>query len=126
MIGACVRVVGVVLCLLSVVPVGAWAQTPVRLTLERAIELALADNYTLLAKQNELRSVRAGEITAGLTPNPQAARVSFAGRLPDGAAVQQHSVFFSKGLRVYQASVIGTKPPLDAVETFFTGLKFPS
>lgn len=63
---------------------------------------------------------------SGMTPNPQAARVSFAGRLPDGAAVQQHSVFFSKGLRVYQASVIGTKPPLDAVETFFTGLKFPS
>lgn len=43
-----------------------------RLTLDQAIELALADNYTLQAKQNELKSVRAGEITAGLSPNPQA------------------------------------------------------
>ena len=45
---------------------------PERLTLERALELALADNYTLQAKQNELKSVRTGEITADLSPNPQA------------------------------------------------------
>ena len=43
----------------------------VRLTLERAIALSLADNLTLRAKIQELRSVRANEITAGLTPNPQ-------------------------------------------------------
>ena len=45
---------------------------PMRLTLEKAIELALSDNYTLQAKQNELKSVRTSEITAGLIPNPQA------------------------------------------------------
>lgn len=45
---------------------------PMRLTLEKAIELALSDNYTLQAKENELKSVRSGEITAGLSPNPQA------------------------------------------------------
>ncbi len=45
---------------------------PIRLTLDMAMDLALSDNYTLLAKQNELASVRSGEITAGLTPNPQA------------------------------------------------------
>ena len=83
MIGSFVHVVGIAVCLLLNSSVGAWAQSPLRLTLARAVELALADNYTLLAKQNELRSVRAGEITAGLTPNPQAgATISNIGGLP--------------------------------------------
>ena len=56
-----------------IVCIGARAENAMpRLTLEKAIELALSDNYTLQAKQNELKSVRAGEITAGLSPNPQA------------------------------------------------------
>jgi hypothetical protein len=48
------------------------------------------------------------------------------GRLPDGAPVQEHAVFFTRGLRVYSATVIGAKPALPAVETFFGGLKFPA
>ena len=68
-----VRVLGV--ALLSVpallIPGARGESAPPRLTLAKAIELALSDNYTLLAKQNELKSVRTGEITAGLSPNPQ-------------------------------------------------------
>ena len=61
----------------------------------------------------------------GMTANEQAARLAFAGTLPDGAAVQEHAVFFVRGLRVYSATVIGAKPAPQAVEVFFSGLKFP-
>ena len=63
---------------------------------------------------------------SGMTPNPQAAQVSMAGRLPDGAAVQEQAAFFAKGLRVYQASLIGAALAPEAVATFFAGLKLPS
>lgn len=51
---------------------GAFAQTTTRITLDGALSIALSDNYTLLAKRFELQSVRAGEITAALRPNPTA------------------------------------------------------
>ena len=61
----------------------------------------------------------------GMTPNEQAVRVTVAGKLPDGAAVQEHAAFFVRGLRVYSATVIGAKPSPQAVEVFFGGLRFP-
>jgi len=61
----------------------------------------------------------------GMTPNAQAVRIAFDGRLPDGRATRERTVFFVKGMRVYQASVIGAKPSDEAVETFFSGLKLP-
>lgn len=61
---------------------------------------------------------------AGATPFPEAGRLSTLGRLPDGTAVVEHAVFFARGAKVYQASVIGVKPQADAVETFFGGLNF--
>ena len=60
----------------------------------------------------------------GMTPNEQAARLAITGRLPDGAAVQEHAAFFSRGLRVYQASVIGARPAPTVIETFIAGLGF--
>lgn len=62
----------------------------------------------------------------GMTPNPQAARVSMTGHLPDGVAVQEEAAFFVKGLRVYQASVIGAKLAPEVTGPFFAGLKLPS
>ncbi len=62
----------------------------------------------------------------GMTPNAEAVRVSAAGRLPDGAAVQAQAVFFAKGLRVYQGSVIGATPAAEANEVFFAGFRFPA
>ena len=61
----------------------------------------------------------------GMTPNAQAARITIAGKLPDGAAVQEHAAFFARGLRVYQATVIGAQPAPQVVDTFIAGLKFP-
>lgn len=62
---------------------------------------------------------------SGMTPNPQASMLSVGGKLPDGAAVQEQAAFFAKGLRVYQASVIGAKPAADAADMFFSGLRLP-
>lgn len=62
----------------------------------------------------------------GMTPNAEAVRVAAAGRLPDGAGVQVHAVFFAKGLRVYQASIVGAKPLAEANEIFLSGLRFPA
>jgi len=60
----------------------------------------------------------------GMTPNPAAARLSVAGHLPDGNAVRLHAVFFSRGLQVYQLSVLGPAPSAAAVETFLAGMGF--
>ena len=62
----------------------------------------------------------------GMTPNAESTRLSVAGQLPDGAAVREHALFFARGLRVYSATVLGANPPPQAVDTFFSGLKFPS
>lgn len=59
----------------------------------------------------------------GMTPHAQAARLRANGRLPDGAGVQLQAVFFSKGLRVFQASVLGSVVNEEAVQPFLAGLK---
>ena len=61
---------------------------------------------------------------AGMTPNPSAARLDLTGRRPDGEAVDLHAAFFSRGLRIYQLSVLGKAPPPQAIDTFFAGLSF--
>lgn len=61
----------------------------------------------------------------GVTPNDESRRLLISGQRPDGVAVQVHTAFFTRGLRVYQATVIGALPAPQAVEKFFGGLKFP-
>lgn len=78
-----------------------------------------------------LTNVRGAAFTSGpakvigMTPNLQALRVSGAGQLPDGLAVEVHAAFFARGLRVYQTTLIGARPQAQAIETFFDGLKLP-
>ena len=50
-------------------PAGAQTRGP-RVTLDEAVALAQRENRTLRAKQFEREATRAGEITAGLRPNP--------------------------------------------------------
>ena len=49
--------------------------------------------------------------------------VALLGRRPDGSSVRQQAAFFAHGLRIYQASVLGSELPAEATETFFLGLK---
>jgi outer membrane protein, heavy metal efflux system len=50
--------------------VAAWAQGPVRVTLDQAIELALRHNHTLQAARTTIQQSQAAEVTANLRPNP--------------------------------------------------------
>lgn len=84
-----------------------------------ALRATAASNLRDASPQNAPLSIK------GMTPNEHAARVTLTGTLPDGAAVQEHAAFFTRGLRVYQATVIGAKPAPQVVETFLGGLKFP-
>ena len=61
----------------------------------------------------------------GMTPNPESVQVALRGQLPDGGSVGEHAAFFARGLRVYQASVIGGAPTPGAVDTFISSLSFP-
>jgi cobalt-zinc-cadmium efflux system outer membrane protein len=64
-----VRIVVVLFCLALAHDAG--AQTPPsRITVDEAVTLAVRENRTLRAKQFEHQATRAGEITAGLRPNP--------------------------------------------------------
>ena len=81
-----------------------------------------------------LREVAAGNVAAapasgvahrvaGATPNDRMERVRLLGSLPDGRAVTLQAVFFVRGLRVYQASIVGAEIASDAAETFFAAIR---
>lgn len=95
----------------------------------------LGDPTLAAAVQQQLRTIAVANVQgdapqtvpwrlAGTTPNSETTRLSTRGRLPDGAAVIEHAAFFTQGVKVYQASVIGAAPNPQALETFFAGLKF--
>jgi len=62
----------------------------------------------------------------GMTPNPMAGRLRLEGVRPDGVAMQEHAAFFVKGLRVYQAIVLGRRVPAELADTFLAGLRLPA
>lgn len=62
----------------------------------------------------------------GSTPNPASARVALQGRLPDGSAVEEQVAVFTRGTRVYQASVVGERLPAEETETFFASIRLGS
>jgi hypothetical protein len=61
---------------------------------------------------------------AGMTPQPQAGRQAFAGKLGDGQSVEEQVAVFARGTRVFQATMVGPKLDVQAVETFFGALRF--
>ena len=61
----------VIVILFSFATLGiARAQAPVRITLDQAIDLAIAHNHALKATQTQIQQSQAQEITAALRPNP--------------------------------------------------------
>jgi hypothetical protein len=63
---------------------------------------------------------------AGMTPNPLAQKLVMQGRDTKGKDVQEQAVFFARGMRVYQATIVGPAIDAAAAETFFSGLKLPT
>lgn len=68
-----------------------------------------------------------GFAPAGATPNPESARLRMAGKRPDGRPVVADAAFFVKGLRLYQATILGSDkaPGGEAVDTFFGAIRLP-
>ena len=98
---------------------------------------SVAEPVRVAAAITELRNAAAGNINGttkeigqatvpGMTPNPLAGRVAFTGRGPDGKALQEQAIFFVKGLRVYQASIVGPTVDPETADTFVAGLRFVS
>ena len=62
----------------------------------------------------------------GMTPNPQAALLSARGRPAGAEPLRLRAAFFSKGLRIFQATVVGADPSDEATQPFFDGLRVPA
>ena len=95
---------------------------------------SVAEPVQVTAALTELQASTAGNIggvamdvgaasVPGMTPNPLARRVTIKGRGTDGGSLEEQVVFFVKGLRVYQASIVGPKVDGEAADMFVTGLR---
>jgi hypothetical protein len=60
----------------------------------------------------------------GSTPNPASGRWQAAGRRPDGSELTQDVAVFSRGTRVFQATVLSDRPDAEAAAQFFAALRF--
>lgn len=63
-------------------------------------------------------------VVPGATPHPLSERLVLRGQRADGTALQVQGQFFCQGLRVFQATVIGTRLDAQALDLFFSSLKF--
>ena len=63
---------------------------------------------------------------AGLQTPDSVIRLEMSGHRVDGTGIRQYVAAFGKGARAYQATVIGKDPTQESVDTFFSGLRFPS
>ncbi len=70
-------------------------------------------------------AVKGTQAVPGMTPNPLAQRLGWSGTRADGSTIAAQATFFTQGTQVYQATVVGTKLDVEAVDTFFSGLKLP-
>jgi hypothetical protein len=61
----------------------------------------------------------------GMTPQPLTQRWAVQGKRADGSAVHQQFTVFTRGLRVYQATIVGASLDTVAADTFFGSLQLP-
>jgi hypothetical protein len=82
---------------------------------------ALANLGSTVASERPLPAI------VGATPNPRSALLRIAGQRPDGRRVVADAAFFVKGLRLYQATVLGEADPVgnETLETFFASIRLP-
>jgi outer membrane protein, heavy metal efflux system len=67
---AAASVILIVAVILATGAVRAQAQGPIRITLDEAVQMALAHNHSLIAARTTIDQAEAEEITANLRPNP--------------------------------------------------------
>jgi len=103
----------------STYAVGAAALGDVRDVEAALTSLREAAAHNLSGSAAEARAIQ----VPGMTPHEACARLTLTGTRPDGTPVVEHLAVFARGTRVYQAMVVGDRPDVDAVSTFFDGLK---
>jgi hypothetical protein len=59
----------------------------------------------------------------GMTPYPAARHWQVTGRLPDGSAVREQVLVFAHGLRVFQATVVGSRADDALAKPFFDSIE---
>jgi hypothetical protein len=59
----------------------------------------------------------------GMTPNPLAGRLAMSGQRADGRRVEMQVGLFARGTRVFQATMVGARLDVDAIDTFFGALR---
>lgn len=82
-----------------------------------ALQTAMAANLDDAAPRRRAWNQR------GANAQPEPAHLAVRGKLGDGTAALAQAVFFAKGRRLYQASVVGAKLDDAALDTFFAGLR---
>jgi len=82
----------------------------------------------LQAAQANVQGQVLGEQAAavpGMTPQAAALRRQLSGQMPDGRAVREQVLVFAKGLRVFQATVMGPEAGAAQTGPFFEALALP-
>jgi hypothetical protein len=122
----------------------ALAGPPVRLTLhvcsaaDLTWALALADVADPARVAPALAALQAGaaanlgaKVAAstpltvpGATPQAASGRARLSGQMPDGRPTQMQVLVFAHGTQVFQASVVGGVLPDEAVEAYFSSIRF--
>ena len=85
----------------------------------QALREATADNIGGAA------TVKDAQPVPGMAPHPLAQRLGWRGVRSDGSGIAAQALFFTQGVQVYQATVVGTQLDTDAVDVFFAALKLP-
>lgn len=94
----------------------------------------MGDAGRVSAALAELRGARARNLAGreedaqprqikGMGPFDQALRFRVSGQRADGSPLAEQAMVFSHGTRVYHAAALGGAPGVEAVETFFGGLR---
>lgn len=97
------------------------APSPDRMdSLMQALQHGLRDNVAGAAVPSPVEQVPFS--VKGATPHALALKVSALGQRVDGEPVRAEAGFFRRGLRIYQATVIGRVLDGESLETFFASL----
>jgi len=87
----------------------------------RALSAAAANNIGAAAD-----AASAPLAIPGMTPNDAARRWSLQGRGADDKPVREELAVFTRGRRVYQATIVGPAIDTEAAGTFFSSIQLPS
>ena len=94
----------------------------------------MGDPAKVTAALRELRQSAAANLGAalpplaamappGATPNAESGRSVLEGRLPDGRQVGELVLVFARGTRVFQATAVGDRVPVEAADTFASSIR---